>query len=186
MRRGKKRNGEQRREERIRRGDGVIVRRNEEIREVWKIHFEEMMNESMGGRAEVTTMGIKINEEWPHAQGRVVRGEIVEAIRKLKLGKAPVSDGITAEMMKYGGEIVVDWMMLICNLAWEQSKVPEDWRKAIVVPLYKGKGNREESNNYRGISLLSVPGKIYGRILTRTGRQATLCPRRQKLNQSKL
>ncbi len=33
------------------------------------------------------------------------------------------------------------------------------------VPLYKGKGNREECNKYRGISLLSVPGKIYGRIL---------------------
>ncbi len=70
-------------------------------------------------------------------------------------------------MLKYGGEIVVDWMMWMCNLAWEQSKVPEDWRKAIIVPLYKGKGNREECNkkNYRGISLLSVPGKIYGRIL---------------------
>ncbi len=68
-------------------------------------------------------------------------------------------------MLKYGGRIVVDWMMWICNLAWEQSKIPEDCRKAIIVPLYKGKGNREEWNNYRRISLLSVPGKIYGRIL---------------------
>ncbi len=33
------------------------------------------------------------------------------------------------------------------------------------MPLYKGKGNREEYNNYRGISLLSVPGKFYERIL---------------------
>ncbi len=68
-------------------------------------------------------------------------------------------------MLKYGGEIVVDWTVWICNLAWEQSKVLEDWRKAIIVPLYNGKGNIEECNNYRGISLLSVPGKIYGRIL---------------------
>ncbi len=43
--------------------------------------------------------------------------------------------------------------------------MPEDWRKAIIVPLYKAKGNREECNNYRSISLLSVPQKIYGRIL---------------------
>ncbi len=43
--------------------------------------------------------------------------------------------------------------------------MPEAWSKAIIVPLYKGKGKREECNNYRGISLLSVPGKIYGRIL---------------------
>ncbi len=46
-----------------------------------------------------------------------------------------------------------------------QRKVPEDWRKAIIVPLYKGKGKREECNNYRGITQLSVPGKIYGGIL---------------------
>ncbi len=44
--------------------------------------------------------------------------------------------------------------------------MPEDWRKAIIVLLYKGKGKREECNkNYRGISLLSMPEKIYGRIL---------------------
>ncbi len=55
--------------------------------------------------------------------------------------------------------------MWICNLAWEQSKIPEDWRKAIFVPLYNGRGNREECNNCKGISLLCVPGKIYGRIL---------------------
>ncbi len=149
------------------RSDGVIVGKNEEIREVWKSHVEKVMNESMGGRAEVTTMGIKIHEEQPHAQGRLERGEIVEAIKKLKLGKAFGSDGITAEMLKYGGEIIVDWMVWICNLAWEQSKVPQDWRKAIVVPFYKGKGNREECSNYRCISLLSVPGKIYGRILNK-------------------
>ncbi len=74
-------------------------------------------------------------------------------------------DGITAEMLKYGGEIVVDSMVWIRNLVWEQRKVSEEWRKAIIVLLYKGKVNREEYNNYRGISLLSMPGKIYGRIL---------------------
>ncbi len=34
------------------------------------------------------------------------------------------------------------------------------------MPLYKGKGSRSECSSYRGISLLSVPGKVYGRILT--------------------
>ncbi len=66
---------------RKRRSDGVIVGKNEEIREVWKGHFEKVMNESMGGRAEVTTMGIKIHEERPHTQERLERGEIIEAIR---------------------------------------------------------------------------------------------------------
>ncbi len=32
--------------------------------------------------------------------------------------------------------------------------------------MYKGKGSRSECGSYRGISLLSVAGKVYGRILT--------------------
>ncbi len=62
-------------------------------------------------------MGIKIREERPHTQGRLERSEMMEAIRKLKLGKAPGLDGMTAEMLKYGVVIVVDWMVWICNLA---------------------------------------------------------------------
>ncbi len=37
--------------------------------------------------------------------------------------------------------------------------------KAIIVPLYKVISSRSECSTYRGISLLSVPGKVYGRIL---------------------
>ncbi len=37
---------------------------------------------------------------------------------------------------------------------------------SLYVPLYQGKGSRSECSSYRGISLLSVPGKVYGRILT--------------------
>ena len=50
-------------------------------------------------------------------------------------------------------------------MAFESSAVPEDWRSAVIVPLYKGKGERTDYKNYRGISLLSVVGKIYVGIL---------------------
>ena len=36
---------------------------------------------------------------------------------------------------------------------------------ACIVPVYKGKGRRREYGNYRGISILSIPGKIYGMLL---------------------
>ncbi len=162
---GRKRGGRKNEAWRMRRSDGVIVRRNGEVREVWKNHFEKVMNVGMGGRAEVTTMGIKIHDERPHTQGRLERSEIMGAIRKLKLGKGPGPDGMTAEVLKYGVEIVIDGMVWICSLACEQSRVPEAWIKAIIVPLYKGKDKREECNNNRGISLLSVLGKTDGRIL---------------------
>ncbi len=56
-------------------------------------------------------------------------------------------------------------MVKICQVAWEGG-VPADWTKAIIVPIYKGKGRRGEGGNYRGISLLSVPGKVYKKIIT--------------------
>ena len=43
--------------------------------------------------------------------------------------------------------------------------MPEDWKSAVIVPLYKGKGERSKCKNYRSISMLSVVEKIYAGIL---------------------
>ena len=42
---------------------------------------------------------------------------------------------------------------------------PPSWREAKVVVLFKGKGSRKDPNNYRGIFLLDVGGKILARII---------------------
>ena len=49
-------------------------------------------------------------------------------------------------------------------MAFESGVVPEDWKSAVIIPLYKGKGDWTECSNYRGIGL-SVVGKIYAGIL---------------------
>jgi hypothetical protein len=41
----------------------------------------------------------------------------------------------------------------------------KEWKIALIQPIYKGKGDRKELGNYRGISLLPVLGKIYSRLL---------------------
>src|SRR5678815_1650706 len=51
--------------------------------------------------------------------------------------------------------------------------VPRDWRRAVIVPLYKGKGEKGNCRNYRGISLLSVVGKVYAGILVERVRRVT-------------
>ena len=91
--------------------------------------------------------------------------DVRKAVKKLKKGKAPGVDGITSEMLKCGGEAVLEWLTRVCRVCVSREKVPNDWVRAIIVPLYKGKGDRNECKNYRGISLLSIPGKVYGRIL---------------------
>ena len=43
--------------------------------------------------------------------------------------------------------------------------VTNDWKHAIISPLFKGKGARDELDNYRGISILQVIAKLFERIL---------------------
>ena len=43
---------------------------------------------------------------------------------------------------------------------------PEDWKAACIVLAYKGKSERRDCANYKGISILSIPGSIYGRVMT--------------------
>ncbi len=81
-------------------------------------------------------------------------------------------DGITAEMLKCGGDVVTKWMVQICQVAWEGG-VPADWTKATTVPVYKGKGRRGECGSYRRISLLSIPGKVYGKVIIERVRRLT-------------
>ena len=48
-----------------------------------------------------------------------------------------------------------------------------DWVIACMVPLYKGKGDVYECSNFKGISLLSVVGKVYSRVLINRIRDKT-------------
>ena len=78
---------------------------------------------------------------------------------KVKNGKAAGKDEITGEMIKGGGDRMVDWIWRVCNMTFESSVVVEIWRSLVILPLYKGKGERTESKNYRGISLLNFGSK---------------------------
>src|SRR6218665_2180707 len=52
----------------------------------------------------------------------------------------------------------------LCNQIYYSKDCPKDWGKAIIVPLHK-KGDRTVCSNYRAIRLLSVPGKVYTKVL---------------------
>ena len=73
------------------------------------------------------------------------RAEVVVRVGKLKNGKAAVGDEITGEMIKGW----VDWIWRLCNMAFKSRVVPENWRSAVIVPLYNSKGERTEYKSYR-------------------------------------
>ena len=99
--------------------------------------------------------------------------EVEAASRKMKRGKSAGLDGVCVEMIKSGEECMMEWLVRLFNVCWREKSVPQDWMDACIVPIYKGKGDKKECNNYRGISLLSVVGKLYGRIVIGRVKQIT-------------
>jgi hypothetical protein len=93
--------------------------------------------------------------------------EIRLSISKIKNNKATGFDGIPAEMwkmfctMKRGLEILVEMF----NKVKRGKGFPDDWKIAVICPIYNGRGKRGEPGKYRGISHLSVLCKIYSGIL---------------------
>ena len=57
---------------------------------------------------------------------------------------------------------------------------PTDWKRGVVVPIWKGKGDTQGCNNYREVTLLSVPGKVLARILVDRVRQKLLTHQRHE------
>ena len=92
--------------------------------------------------------------------------ELENAIKSLKNGKAPGKDGIPSEIIKAGKDSTLmqhfHELLLKC---WDEGAVPQDMRDANIITLYKNKGDRSDCNNYRGISLLSIVGKAYARVV---------------------
>lgn len=90
--------------------------------------------------------------------------ELSKAINSLTSGKAPGVDGITAEVLKCGKPALLHRLHRLLCLCWKEGSVPQDMRNANIVTLYKNKGDRSDCNNYRGISLLSIAGKLFARV----------------------
>ena len=70
---------------------------------------------------------------------------------------------------------VLEWLVRLLNLSFDVRVVPTDWRGACIVPLCKGKGDKCECSNSRGIRLLSGVGKLFGRVLIKRVRAETEC-----------
>ena len=86
-------------------------------------------------------------------------------MNKLKNEKAAGIDRIIGEVLKKGGQALRLAVWKMCCEAWRIEQVPRDWMQGVIFPLYKDGDNRDPLN-YRGITLLSIVGKVYNRVLT--------------------
>lgn len=91
--------------------------------------------------------------------------EIHDAIRSMKSGKAPGSNGLTSDIFKILEDETMDSIANTFRRYWNSPKeLPQEWKDARVCNLFK-KGDKTDPNNYRSIFLLDVTGKIFAKII---------------------
>lgn len=147
---------------------GTIITKEEDIMKRWKEYFQELMDvQDVGERGEnrekETSLDIEESDK-DEINVDITEEELEIALRKMKHGKSPGHDKITTEMIKKMGIEGKNILLTMYNKIFKEEKIPKDWELGQIVPIYK-KGNNKQCSNYRGITLLSVPLKIYERIL---------------------
>ena len=166
----------------VRSRDGsTLFTEKDDILKRWREHYSVLLNtnnpsnrhilDRIPQKARVTQMDVT-----PTLQ------EVENAVRNLKNHKSPGVDGIPSEVWKHGGSSLTGQLhQLICRI-WAEEEVPQHWRDARLISIYKKKGDRATCGNSRGIALLSVAGKVLAKIMiTRLNQHITdsTCPESQ-------
>ena len=88
----------------------------------------------------------------------ITEQEVESFLSTLDTNKATGSDEIPAKLLKETSSVITPLCKLF-NKSLQLGKVPRDWKLANVVPVYK-KGNKEQTENYRPISLLPIVSSL--------------------------
>jgi hypothetical protein len=82
----------------------------------------------------------------------------------VKQKKSPGIDPIPVEVIKAGSRRICCKIHVHIISIWRKEELPEEWKKSIIVPIYK-KGDKTDCSNSMGISLLPTTYKILSNIL---------------------
>nr|KAG5693935.1 hypothetical protein BaRGS_008204 [Batillaria attramentaria] len=148
--------------------NGHPLTTTEEQLKRWAEHFRELLNRPI---PETPPDIPPAETELPINCDKPSKAEIRKAIMTLRNGKAAGPDEIPAEAIKADTETAVNMLHSLFSKIWEKEEVPAQWKEGIVIKLPK-KGDLRDCSNYRGIMLLSVPGKVLNRILLERMREA--------------
>ncbi|KAK3542339.1 hypothetical protein QTP86_025761 [Hemibagrus guttatus] len=140
--------------------DGRVLTSEESVQRRWKEYFEELMNEE--NEREKRVEGVNSVEQ---KVDKIRKDEVRKALKRIKSGKAVGPDDIPVEVWKCLGEAAVEFIASLFNRVLESERMPEEWRRSVLVPIFKNKGDVQSCSNYRGIKLMSHTMKLWERVV---------------------
>ncbi|KAK3521083.1 hypothetical protein QTP86_015705, partial [Hemibagrus guttatus] len=140
--------------------DGRVLTSEESVQRRWKEYFEELMNEE--NEREKRVEGVNSVEQ---KVDKIRKDEVRKALKRMKSWKAVGPDDIPVEVWKCLGEAAVEFLASLFNRVLESERMPEEWRRSVLVPIFKNKGDVQSCSNYRGIKLMSHTMKVWERVV---------------------
>ena len=83
----------------------------------------------------------------------------------MKKGKAVGPDELPVEVWKCMGKMGIKFLTRLFKRLLMGERMPEEWRRSVLIPIYKNKGDTQYCGNYRGIKLMSHTMKVWERII---------------------
>ncbi|XP_071685514.1 uncharacterized protein [Lolium perenne] len=135
----------------IKDGADQLPVKDNEIKHRWREYFDGVFN----GETEIST--IELDNSFDDTSWRFVRRiqefEVNEALKRMKGGKEMGLDYILIEVWRGLGDIAIVWLTKLFNSTFRANKMPEEWRRSILVPIFKNKWDVQSCTNYSGLSL---------------------------------
>lgn len=139
---------------------GCIIMEPEKKAKRWREYFIELLNSDIPANPVRKTVFQKAEP----LIDDITQDETDKAIDSLKNWKAPGSDNIQAELIKYSGKETQYFIFKVCQKTWREARMPRSWKEVIIIPLHK-KGEKTDCANYKGISLLNTAYKVFSKVL---------------------
>ena len=99
-----------------------------------------------------------------HLEPDILECEVKWALESITMNKASGDDGIPVELFQILKDDAVKVLHSFCQQIWKTQQWPQDWKRAVFIPIPK-KGNAKESSNYRTIAFISYASKVMLKIL---------------------
>ena len=123
---------------------GEIIKDKNARLERWAEHFEEVsVREAPTNPVEENKVETEENREMDTTE---IRGEVKQALLKTKIGRTPGIDGIPAELYKADSDAAVKELTKLFKRIWHEEKIPDQWKKGLIVKILK-RGDLKECEN---------------------------------------